>query len=82
MRGACGARIAFTNFAHVRFSGPVAVFTADGQLLERRIQESAVAAQHRLRPPAVARDAAGKYRAIETIVAKLIPGRERPRLSF
>src|SRR5580658_2237438 len=82
VRGAFGARIAFAHFAHVRFSRTVAVFAADGQFTKWRIHKSPIAAQHCLRPTAVAGNTTGENRATETVVAELISGRESPALRF
>ena len=68
-------RIAFFHFVHVRRTRAVAIFTTDGQLFKRGLQESAVAAGNWPRHPAVTTDAGRKNRAIEAVVAEFVSGR-------
>src|ERR1700687_2916478 len=67
---------------HMRNSRPVTVFATDRQLRKCRAGESAVPLWDSVRTSAVAENAGGKNRAIETVVAKLITRRGRPALSF
>src|SRR5207237_8916305 len=67
---------------HVCKAGTVAVLTADRQFGKWRIGKRTVALRQHIGPPAVARDAAGQNRPIESGVAELVSWRQLPALGL
>src|SRR5437016_4547962 len=74
-----GERRTLGSFFHVQLPGTVAIFAADAQLAEGRVAVDAVAVRDRLGQAAVAHDATGGNYPAKTVIAKLVPRRQRPR---
>src|SRR5207302_7160571 len=67
---------------NVRVTRPVTILTTDSKCCEGRLLKTAVSLQNRLRLATVARDASGKNRTVETVVAEFVARRESPALDL